>query len=142
MASIVVADADTFACELIALQMERQGHEVIRAANGAAVIAAVTQRTPQLVLTEITLPMRSGYDILNAITALGLAPQLPVIFVTANATEREMSRALAAGVCDFVVKPFHPGELAMRVSLALARRAGDQRPEPLSRPPSRLAIAA
>lgn len=123
MARILVADADEYACETIAITLERCGHEVIRANNGVAAITAVTQHRPHLVMTEIMLPMRSGFQILSAINGLDLGASMPVMFVTACSTEREMDRAIAEGVSDFVVKPFHLRELALRASLALGRRA-------------------
>ena len=83
---------------------------------------AITRHAPQLVLTEIMLPMRSGFEILGAVRGLGLMASMPVIFITANASEREMDRALAAGISDYIVKPFHLRELALRVDLALGRR--------------------
>lgn len=126
MARILVADADECAGETVALCLARCGHEIIRAENGANAITAIMQRRPHLVVTEIMLPMRSGFDILSAIKGLGLIAQIPVMFVTANSTEREMDRALAEGVSDYVVKPFHMRELAMRANLALARRAAEQ----------------
>lgn len=94
--------------------------------NGAAAIDAIMQRRPQLLLTEIMLPMRSGYDVLDAVDGLGLGPDLLVLFVTAQSCEREMDRALIAGVSDYILKPFYPGELATRVKLALRRLACDQ----------------
>lgn len=123
MARIVVADPDGYACETIALCLERHSHEIIRAQTGAAAISAITQRAPHLVMTEIMLPMRSGFDILAAVKNLGLLADVPVLFVTANAAEREIERALAEGVVDYIIKPFHPRELALRANLALGRRA-------------------
>ncbi len=84
---------------------------------------AIMRHAPQLVLTEIMLPMRSGFEILGAVQGLGLMASIPVIFVTANASEREMDRARAAGASDYIVKPFHLRELALRVDLCLDRRA-------------------
>lgn len=123
MARILLAETDAYAGETIASCLERSGHEVIRTDNGEEAIAAITAQAPHLVLTEIMLPMRSGFEILGAVRALEPVARMPVIFVTANASEREMDRALAAGVTDYVVKPFHLRELAMRVDLALERRA-------------------
>ena len=126
MARIVVADPDRYACETIALCLERHGHEIIRTHTGAAAISAISQRAPHLVMTEIMLPMRSGFDILGAVKSLGLFADVPVLFVTANSFEREIGRALTAGVVDYIVKPFHPRELALRANLALGRRAADR----------------
>ncbi|HSJ78561.1 MAG TPA: response regulator, partial [Erythrobacter sp.] len=119
---------DRYACETIALCLERHGHQIIRAHTGASAIAAITQCAPHLVMTEIMLPMRSGFDILGAVKGLGLLADVPVLFITANSSEREIERALAAGVVDYIVKPFHPRELALRANLALGRRAADRAP--------------
>lgn len=123
MALILVADSDAYACEMLAVCLERGGHQVICAEHGDAAMAAIMQQTPQLVMTEIMLPMRSGFDILGALKGLGLADSVPVMIVTASATQRDMDRAFAEGVSDYVVKPFHLREVALRANLALARRA-------------------
>lgn len=123
MARILLAETDAYAGETIASCLERSGHEVIRSDNGEHAIAAIAAQPPHLVLTEIMLPMRSGFEILGAVRAMDPMARMPVIFVTANASEREMDRALAAGVTDYIVKPFHLRELALRVDLALERRA-------------------
>jgi DNA-binding response OmpR family regulator len=148
VARILVADPDEYACETIALCLERSGHEVLRAEHGDAAMAVIMQKSPHLVLTEIMLPMRSGFEILSSLNGLGLAASIPVIFVTAAASQREMDRALAEGISDYVVKPFHLRELALRTNLALARReaalAGAGRAEPgrESLHPSGLSIIA
>ncbi len=123
MARILIAEPDAYAGETIASCLERNGHEILRSDNGEEAIAAITRHAPQLVLTEIMLPMRSGFEILSAVRALGPTARMPVIFVTANSSEREMDRALAAGISDYIVKPFHLRELALRVDLCLKRRA-------------------
>lgn len=122
MARILVADPDECACETVAICLERSGHEVVRVQHGDAAMAAIMQHAPHLVMTEIMLPMRSGFDLLAAVKRLGLGISMPVIFVTASATEREMDRALAEGVSDYIVKPYHLRELALRANLALMRR--------------------
>ena len=85
--------------------------------------AAITRHAPQRVLTEIMLPMRSGFEILGAVRALGVAARMPEIFVTANSSERKMDRARAAGISDDIVKPFHLRELALRIDLCPERQA-------------------
>ena len=123
MARILLAETDGLTCETIATCLERNGHEIIAKDNGQDAIAAITSHAPHLILTEIMLPMRSGFEIIGTVRTLGQMVSMPVIFVTANSSEREMDRALAAGVSDYIVKPFHLRELALRVDLALERRA-------------------
>lgn len=134
MARILVADPDDYTCETIAMCLERCGHEVLRAEHGDAAMTAILQNAPHLVMCEIMLPMRSGFELLASLQGLGLAQSVPVMFVTANASQREMDRAIAEGVSDYVVKPFHLRELTTRVSLALTRRdalfAAEERPRP------------
>lgn len=122
MALILVADSDAYACEMVAVCLERSGHQVVCAEHGEAAMAAILQKSPQLVMTEIMLPMRSGFEILAALKGLGLGVSVPVMIVSASATQRDMDRAFAEGVSDYVVKPFHLRELALRANLALARR--------------------
>lgn len=122
MARILVAEPDHFTCETIAMCLERSGHEVVRVEHGDAAMTAIIKHPPHLVMTEIMLPMRSGFEILSSLSGLSLAASIPVMLVTANASQREMDRALEEGASDYVVKPFHLRELGMRVNLALRRR--------------------
>jgi DNA-binding response OmpR family regulator len=142
VARILIAEPDRHTGETIALCLERHGHEVMQVENGAAAIAYIARQAPELVLTEIMLPMRSGYEILASVERLGMMARLPVLFVTACSTEREMDRALAAGVSDYILKPFHPGELTMRANLALMRRAAAITPALARKPAGKLGVAA
>ena len=94
----MLAEPDGYAGETIASCLERNEHEIIRKDNGEDAIAAIARHAPQLVLTQIMLPMRSGFEILGAVAGVGPIASMPVIFVTANASEREVNRALAVGV--------------------------------------------
>lgn len=122
MARILVADSDPFSLEAVCLSLERHGHQLLRVNNGACAIEQITHLKPDLVLSEIMLPMRSGYDILTAIAQLEPESQPPAIFVTSRATRPEVERAFAAGVSDFITKPFDPADLIERVARATPAR--------------------
>jgi CheY-like chemotaxis protein len=118
VAKILVADGDLFSLEAVCLSLERYGHQLRRVNNGACAIDQITHLRPDIVLTEIMLPMRSGYDILAAIAKLERERQPPVIFFSSRAARPEVERAYAAGVSDFIAKPFDPADLIQRVSQA------------------------
>lgn len=116
MARILVADGDPFSLEAVCLSLERDAHQLMRVNNGACAIEQITHLKPDLVITEIMLPMRSGYDILTAVAQLEPEWQPPVIFVSSRAARPEIERAYAAGVSDFIAKPFDPADLNRRVA--------------------------
>lgn len=126
VARILIADSDAIHREIAGICLERHSHHISVVTDGSAAIRRIERNPPDLILTDVMLPMRSGYDILNAIARQPCRLRLPVIFLTARSTNADMARALAAGVADYIVKPFVPSELAMRVNLALNRELDAQ----------------
>lgn len=121
VARILIADSDPIHREAAGICLEQHGHRISVVADGSAVIRRIESDPPDLILTDVMLPMRSGYDILNAIARQPTKLRLPVIFLTVRSSNTDMARALTAGVADYIVKPFVPSELAMRIHLALNR---------------------
>jgi DNA-binding response OmpR family regulator len=104
------------------------GYTVLEAADGTAGLATALEGAVDLVLLDVMMPKRSGFDVLQALRAS--RPTLPVIMVTARGAEEDRVRGLAEGADDYVVKPFSARELLARVEAVLRRspqRAGDVR---------------
>ena len=78
---------------------------------------------PDLVLLDWTMPRMSGIEVCQALRAKPSTAHLPVILLTAKAQETEVAEGMAAGADDYIVKPFSPGELLVRVEALLARTA-------------------
>jgi DNA-binding response OmpR family regulator len=96
---------------------------VTEAADGSAALAAVEEVSPDVVLLDLMLPRLSGLDVLRALRLNG---DLPVIILSARASERERIQGLQLGADDYVVKPYSPGEVVARVHAVLRRAAGDR----------------
>ena len=104
--------------------LELEGFEVRISGDGIDAIQVASTWLPDLVLLDLMLPKRSGFDVLAAIRARGA--DMPVMVVSARGSEAEKVRALRAGADDYVVKPFGLMEVLARVHALLRRVSGDR----------------
>ena len=95
--------------------LERQGHRVTIAAEGAEALALLSQSRPDAVFLELRLPGMSGLEVLRRIRSI--EPELPVIILTSSAVRQEIERARRLGVTDVVEKP----ELLKELQVILTR---------------------
>jgi DNA-binding response OmpR family regulator len=103
--------------------LEFEGFEVRVSGDGFEAIQVASSWMPDLVLLDLMLPKRSGFDVLAAIRAR--APDMLVMVVSARGSEAEKVRALKAGADDYVVKPFGLMEVLARVHALLRRVSGN-----------------
>jgi two-component system response regulator ResD len=115
---ILVADDEASIREVVQLYLEREGFTVHTAADGDAALDLDAATRPDLLILDIMLPGRSGWDICRA-----LPRRVPVIFLTAKSTEADKITGFTLGADDYVTKPFSPRELVARVK-AVLRRSG------------------
>ena len=104
--------------------LELEGFEVRISGDGIDAIQVASNWMPDLVLLDLMLPKRSGFDVLAAIRGRGA--DMPVMVVSARGSEAEKVRALRAGADDYVVKPFGLMEVLARVHALLRRVSGDR----------------
>src|SRR2546421_10228598 len=116
---VLVVDDDPDIRRLLRELLERAGFEVLDAPDGKAALREVFERRPDLVVLDVTMPELDGWKTLERIRDVS---DVPVMMLTAAASEVEKVRALGAGADDYVVKPFGRQELVARVQ-ALLRRA-------------------
>jgi len=105
-------------------------YEVLPVANGAEALAALHTHAPDLVLTDVMMPVLDGFGLLRALRANESTKTIPIILLSARAGEESRVEGLDAGADDYLVKPFTARELLARVeahlSLARMRRQADQ----------------
>jgi two-component system alkaline phosphatase synthesis response regulator PhoP len=110
----------------IALGLEkdlaRHGYDARVVADGEAAVRVGTGEAWDLILLDVMLPGKDGFDVCQELRAAGL--QVPIILLTAKTHEAEKVLGLELGADDYVTKPFSPRELRARIHAAL-RRAGD-----------------
>ena len=102
------------------------GYRTAECGDGGRAVDCASETAPNLILLDVLLPGRSGFDILADLRRL--QPTLPVIMVTAKGAEQDRVRGLSDGADDYIVKPFSPRELLARVEAVLRRspeRGGD-----------------
>jgi signal transduction histidine kinase len=102
-------------------------YEVVTASDGLAALAAVRERMPDIVVSDVMMPKLDGFGLVRALRAERATASLPVILLSARAGEESAIDGLDAGSDDYLVKPFSARELVARVrthvELARARRA-------------------
>ncbi|MEA2973243.1 MAG: two-component system, OmpR family, phosphate regulon response regulator PhoB, partial [Actinomycetota bacterium] len=112
--------------DLITWKLTQAGFATVAAADGEAALVAATsgpaigRPRPDLVLVDWMMPRITGIEVCEALRAHPLTARTPIILLTAKAQESEIELGYAAGVDDYVVKPFSPRALLSRVEAILA----------------------
>jgi DNA-binding response OmpR family regulator len=120
---VVVADDEGDILELVTTIIERAGHQVVQVRDGAAALAAVRERRPDLVVLDISMPEVDGLEVLRRLRSDDETSELPVLLLSARAQEDDVRLGFATGASAYVKKPFSPGELSRRVDDLLAAAA-------------------
>jgi DNA-binding response OmpR family regulator len=126
MKSVLVVDDDPDIRELITWKLGQAGYKTLVAGDGEAALAAVAAgdsdgQTPDLILVDWMMPKMSGIDVCRALRQNPLTARIPVILLTANAQEADVELGFAAGVDDYIAKPFSPREMVSRIEAVLTR---------------------
>ena len=119
---ILVVDDDQNICEVLRLYFENEGYEVRTANDGADGVNAFKAFDPDLVLLDVMMPKKDGWQVLREIREMS---SKPVIMITAKGDVFDKVLGLELGADDFVVKPFDMKELSARAK-AVLRRASTQ----------------
>jgi len=128
MARILVVDDEPHIVDVVRAYLVREGHQVSTAADGDRAIERIRVEQPDLVVLDVMLPGRSGFDILRELRAGNHSPA--VIMLTARDDVIDRVAGLEIGADDYVTKPFEPRELVARVGAVLRRLAGGPTPPP------------
>jgi len=116
---VLLADDNTDMRDYIRLLLGAL-HEVEVVSDGEAALAAVRERRPDLLITDVMMPKLDGMGLVRAIRGDANLSDLPIIMVSARAGEEASIEGLLAGADDYLVKPFSARELTARVNAALA----------------------
>ena len=116
---LLVADDDEDILALVQIRLSRSGFEVIVARDGEEALRLAQERLPDLAVLDWMMPKSSGLEVLRAIRANSATAHIPVVLLTARASEADVQEGLDAGAVDYIAKPFSPQELAARVQTIL-----------------------
>jgi len=125
LANLLLVDDDAHIREVMRFALEKAGHQVTEAADGAAAFALFQQHAFDLVVLDIVMPELDGLELCRRIRAQG---PLPIIFVSSRDEELDRVLGLELGGDDYLTKPFSPRELSARVAAVLRRGRSSQLP--------------
>jgi CheY-like chemotaxis protein len=112
---VLVADDDDGLRALCRAALESEGFEVTEAANGDEAVDRARERAPDVMLLDLAMPHRDGWQVLEALASDVDTSHVPVVMMTGSASQENLERADRAGVLDFLSKPFEPDALVATV---------------------------
>ena len=121
MNKILVIDDDKAINELIKVNLQLSGYNVIQAYDGISGFALAKQELPSLVVLDVMMPNVDGYTVAQRIRQNENIKNVPILMLTALSDIQDKSKGFNIGVDDYLVKPFEMEELKMRVKALLKR---------------------
>lgn len=119
---VLIAEDDAHIVESLTFILRRAGYEVAAVADGEAALVRVrSQRSPDLLVLDVMLPLRNGFEVLKAVRADERTRALPVLMLTAKAQPHDRSMAEEIGVDAYVTKPFSNQDVLDQVRRLTAR---------------------
>lgn len=115
---ILVVDDEPRFVRLVEANLQTEGFEVLKAANGQEALGLTVAEKPDLILLDVMMPEMDGFQALERIRGFST---VPIIMLTAKGDEEHKVRGLNLGADDYVVKPFSANELIARVQAVLRR---------------------
>jgi len=129
---ILVVDDEPETLELVEIHLRQAGFEVIGAEDGAAALQKARARLPDLIVLDLMLPEVDGLEVCKLLRRDPATASIPILMLTARASEVDRVLGLELGADDYVTKPFSPRELVLRVRKLLERRAPPETAEVLN----------
>jgi len=124
LARILVADDDRVTSRFVSSLLEGEGYEVLVAADGEHAVELALEHEPDLIVSDLIMPYRDGFEVLRALRAERRLSQVPVVILSMKDREEDIVRCLEEGADDYVVKPFNARELVVRIRKQLQRARG------------------
>ena len=118
---ILVVDDEEHIAELISYNLSSNGYKVITANNGIDAVKIAIEEKPSLILLDLMIPGKDGYDVCKEVRSNNEIRNTPIIMLTAKSEELDKILGLELGADDYITKPFSIKELLARVSSVLRR---------------------
>ena len=115
---ILIVDDEKNIVEIIAFNLKKEGYQVIKAADGEEGVKMAMEENPDLILLDIMMPKMDGWEVCREIRKNS---KVPIIMLTAKASEADELKGFELGVDEYISKPFSPKILVARVEAVLRR---------------------
>lgn len=132
-ATVLVIDDEKDLQELVRYNLEKEGFHVILARDGKSGLDVALNHRPDLIILDLMMPGMDGLEVCRRLRSDERGRQVPLLMLTAKATEADRVVGLELGADDYVTKPFSPRELVARVKAILRRSQAPTEPTDMLR---------
>lgn len=115
MHKILIADDEPNILISLEYLMKREGYEVLLARDGDEAMAAIRRERPALVLLDVMMPGKTGFEVCDAVRADDSLTATKIVLLTAKGRDTDIAKGMALGATAYITKPFSTKELAQRV---------------------------
>src|SRR4029450_7044308 len=120
---IVIADDNAANLDILRTRLAAQGYEIITATDGDEALESALKHQPDLILLDVMMPKRDGFDVCRLLKADATLPFMPIILVTAKGDPRDIVAGLECGGDEYLTKPVDHAALTARVKSILRIKA-------------------
>ena len=138
--TILIAEDEPHLREVLRFQLEGAGYRVFEARDGQQALELAAQSLPDLLLLDVMMPYRNGYEVCQQLRGAYATRHIPIIMLTAKAEIQDRLDGLGGGANDYVTKPWEQRELMLRVRNVLEWSSQQRAASPLTGLPGNLAI--
>jgi two-component system phosphate regulon response regulator PhoB len=131
--TILIVDDEKDVIEFVRYNLEKDGYDTIAATDGQTALDIAQRHKLDLIILDVMMPGIDGLEVCRRLRADGRTARVPLIMLTAKATEADRVVGLEMGADDYVTKPFAPRELVARVKAILRRTSAQAEPEQVIR---------
>jgi DNA-binding response OmpR family regulator len=121
---VLIAEDEPSILDSLDFILRRAGYSIESVTDGEAALAAIRRQRPRLVVLDVMLPKRSGFEVLKQIRADDLTRDLPVMILTAKGQAQDRQIAEQLGASSFITKPYANAEVVGTVKRLLAEPLG------------------
>lgn len=121
MATILIVDDEEDIRELIALNLAREGYDLLEAGDGLSALHQARHEEPDLIILDLMLPHKDGFSVFRDLRSDSRTHDIPVLMLTARGKLDDRLAGLQMGADDYLTKPFSPKEVILRVRNILRR---------------------
>lgn len=113
---VLVVDDESDITELLSYNFRDAGYEVLTAADGMVAVSTAQRWLPEAIVLDLNLPGLDGFAVCEMLRVLPSTRDIPILMLTAFATEQSRQVGLQLGATDYLTKPFSPRDVVARVT--------------------------
>lgn len=120
MSRVLVIEDEKHISRLIEITLQREGHTIEKAFDGIEGMEKISEFDPQLIILDRMMPRMDGMEVMAKLQADPKLSEIPVIFLTAKAQDKDVFDGWSSGASAYLTKPFNPKELILFVNRVLS----------------------